>query len=1160
MGIPTSALNLLAFPQRWADGQLTLRYVCLPQGDPLAPLAPGEPAFADAELQFEARVIGSLEHLPRAVDAVAVGPLVPVDPPMQKAALYAELAGLISISGDAPPPAGPVAPRFHKPLTASYRELVGERQLSRWMAAADDYVCALHEGHGAQPAAPVPQRADLRWGEVLAHALRQPLLAAALGLMGELRVPLADPEMLARGGWVYLALVAGSAYAANPALVSALAARLPPLDADRSVYAAVLFPVDGAGVADDAYGEAERYHRGFARLVHATQGDRDGDAIRLAWDDEQLAECYNRQVAADASAAMGTAGYRVDVRDVDGDPDGNGRWHSLQQVASVEDLALGQRVIGAYEGEALVEVAPTQVSNAQPGEFWMPPYFCTWRGSSLVLTDPDLTQLHAALVVDPEFEGTRLNRQQRFVPLGDKDVLLRYGHRYAFRVRLADLSRGGPSPDEATPQDGGRDAHHECEVAFQRHRPPGAVEVLQRPTRDDLRLVIAKPGLGHPEVLYTGVHSFADLEATVADSGARQRAPALPDPDVLQLRITLEVRALRGDRSDWWPLYQTSRSFDGDRMTLSLAPQPIAGLDGFLPLADEGPLPLPAARDLRLVMVAVGRTDAGYFASNDARLGPPVTVELRAVGGEEDGLLVAAPRLTAFYFRDPGVVAGLPRPLPRLAQESALAARGLTLSGRPGARTVFGCATALRHVLAPDAASLTLASDAELNQRWINVLRFDLARDWSWNALAIDGVVIQRRLSRPQQDDVLEMAGTMTLPSAVARDAAGPGDVEAGARAPCRQSSQLVFIDAIDPKPGLRPPGEPVEFPSELTVSYEIAFVLRDGVPAADSATASILLPVTTPPVQVPRLVSAGIALSPHQNAEDYSSTAQRRRMLWLEFEAQPGDPDDAYFVRVLASAADPLLTREALAEVVEPALALDAETVRMIVPGQARDDAGLQAMQPLQLPSGSGAHFLVPLPEGLDADSPELLGLFTYEIRLGHVGARWSTAQGRFGPPLRVAGVQHPPPPLVCQAFRNANEIRVRAPFATPVQDGRHVRPPEGPKTRLWGLLYARVQQADAAAWRNLMLMRVPLRPPPGDLAERQPETAGPLLFGEGQFAVGELQSLLARHGLGTDAPLTTLVVEFHTEPEIDDPLGRQLGHARMLRVSPLIPVPELC
>ena len=131
--------------------------------------------------------------------------------------------------------------------------------------------------------------------------------------------------------------------------------------------------------------------------------------------------------------------------------------------------------------------------------------------------------------------------------------------------------------------------------------------------------------------------------------------------------------------------------------------------------------------------------------------------------------------------------------------------------------------------------------------------------------------------------------------------------------------------------------------------------------------------------------------------------------------------------------------------------------------------------MQPLLRRSDGGAHFLIPLPDGLEASSPELFSMFTYEVRLGHTDERWSTAHGRFGPPLRVAGVQHPPPPLVCQAARGLDFIRVRAAFATPVQDGRHVRPLL-PKTRLWALLYARVEQADAVAWRNLLLLRTPL------------------------------------------------------------------------------------
>ena len=1167
MAITTSALNLLAFPQRWEGGVLTVRFLCLPQGDPQQALAPGLPSFDMANLQFEARLIGNLDHLPREADAQVAGldALVLDEPPVQKAALFAELATRFKVASADPLPAALLTPpSFRKTVTASYRDLVGSRELSGWLASADDYACALHAGHASQPDKPALLSDALRWGEVLAFALRQPKLAMALGLLGQARVMPPDAAFYAQGGWVYIGLHATSDGAGVAGMVSSFAARIPPLGDDRGLYAPVLFPVDGAGVADDAFRDAERYDRGFARLVHATQGDQDGDAIRLGWDDEQVAEALNRQVAVATEAPMGTAGFRIDVRDMTEDD----TWHSLQQVASVGPLALGQLTIGAWQGESVVEVVPASVSPAFPGEFWMPPYFCTWRGSSLVLTDPDLTRLHQRAGFDPEFDASRLGREQVFEPVGDKDVPLLYGHRYAFRVRMADLSRGGPPPEEPTPFEAGRDVRYLCEIAFQRHRRPGQIQVLQRPARGHLRLVIAKPALGHPELLFTGAHSFADLEASLEGNAARQREMGLPDPDVLKVHIRLEVRALQGDSTSWWPLYETERDFDAAEITLELAPEDSATLDGFAAAQPAvGPLAVPAARALRLVLTAIGRDDVGYFASEAARLGVAVSVELRAPALEEEPLLAAAPSLSSFFFRTPGADAAVPRPLARLAQELGLRAQDLVLGGSPGQRAVLGCSSALRHVLSPEGSALTLASDADLQQRWVNVLQFDIARDWSWDGLAeggAGGLVVNRRLSRPGQDDVVELAGTVTLPRAVGAAtaaAADAGPAGLGARAPLRQSTRVVFLDAVDPKPKINPAGEPVLFPTELTISYVVDVVLRDGLPAPDSVAAAVLLPITTPPVQVPRLVSAGIALSPHIPAGDYSATNQRERMLWLEFDAVPTDPGDAYFVRVLACAADPLLTKEVIAEVSpEPALPLDAEWMRFVVPDQPRDDNGLRAMQALLRPSSSGAHYLIPLPEGLGADAPELLSLFTYEVRLGHADARWSTAQGRFGPPLRVAGVQHPPPPLVCQAARSDEGIRVRAPFATPVQDGRHIRPPEGPKTRLWALLYARVEQVDASAWRNLMLLRMPLERPPGDFAERRPETSGPLLFGEGRFEAAALAQALRRHGLHAQAPLTTLVVEFHTEPDIDDPLGKHLGHARMLRVSPLIAVPDAC
>lgn len=82
-------------------------------------------------------------------------------------------------------------------------------------------------------------------------------------------------------------------------------------------------------------------------------------------------------------------------------------------------------------------------------------------------------------------------------------------------------------------------------------------------------------------------------------------------------------------------------------------------------------------------------------------------------------------------------------------------------------------------------------------------------------------------------------------------------------------------------------------------------------------------------------------------SVDDYSSTEQRRRQLWLEFESSPLDKDDAYFVRVLANAPDPMLidNQESIPEVDEPSLPIDPEWIRMIQQNQPRDDSGIGAM-----------------------------------------------------------------------------------------------------------------------------------------------------------------------------------------------------------------------
>jgi hypothetical protein len=1150
-----SKLSILTFPQHWEPNKLRVRFLCLPKISPLDPLEPGQPPFAQANLVFEANVIRGLGNLPRAADATGLGVLALDDPPLNKEELFAVLGQQFNIK---PRVAGaPVTPRFLKPVTESYRALTGRRQLSDYLLSEKDFECALHDAHASQPLEPEQLSDEVTWGQLMAYALRQPKLAMALGLIGEATIDFDDPTVFQEGGWLYLSLHTDSDYSALPPPFKALfAARIPPLNDERSLYAAVLFPVDGAGVADDVFREAERYDQGFARMVHGAQIHDGGDAIRLAWDDEQIAEWLNRQVNPTTEAPMGTAGYRVDVRTEEG------AWNSLVRIESAGDLMVGPLVLGPYVGESVVEVMPAQVAPARVGEYWMPPYFATWRGSSLVLTDSNLNLLHQRkdLLKNPNAATLLLNREKTFVAVDATLVPLRYGATYDFRIRLADLTFGGPPSTDDTPAL----PQAITTINFQRRTRPTQLIVTHRPTSDKPVVTIEKPRIGYPEAVFTGAVSFVDL-TTALDADIllkREREMSVPDPDVLNVEILVEVRALEGDVKTYLTLYTTTRAFDDNEIDLNLQTQDLATLDLLAAVQPgDGPLVIPTARDIRLTLVGLGRNEPGYFATADLRRGLPVTVEIRATAQIEAPLFTAVESpLRSFFFQPPPPDGSVASPVARLATELELDHSGLTLAGRKGRRTVFACSAALRHTLSPERASITISSGADVVQRWINVLRLELARDWTWDGLAEEGIAVQRRVKRPKQADVVELAGTIRLPHALTRTATSVDSTDP--RNVVRQSTEIIFFDAVDPQPKPNPPplpGEvPGEFPTELTIEYEIAPVFKGEVPAPEPATEEILLPVTTPPVQVPKLVSAGIALSPYVAADDYSATEQRHRSLWIEFETLPLDPDDAYFVRVVANAPDPMLIAidEVIPEVIEPPLPIEPEWMRLIEQGQPRDNSGLRAMELLDQPAEAGPHYLVDLPNGLTETSLELFGMFTYEIRVGHTDKRWCSAQGRFGPALRVAGVQHPTPPLVCQAARTEFAIRVRAPYATPVHNGRNVRR-RFPRTSMWAVLYARVRQTDAASWRNLLLDRTRMSPAEEFL---NLEADARTMFAHGLFELVQIQNLLRQLGLPNDTPLTTLAVELFTDPLPPDPLGQDLGHARMLRVSPLVPVPDQC
>ncbi len=233
-----------------------------------------------------------------------------------------------------------------------------------------------------------------------------------------------------------------------------------------------------------------------------------------------------------------------------------------------------------------------------------------------------------------------------------------------------------------------------------------------------------------------------------------------------------------------------------------------------------------------------------------------------------------------------------------------------------------------------------------------------------------------------------------------------------------------------------------------------------------------------------------------------------------------------------------------------------------MITPQQVQDLAGLSTMQQLEPASNSDRRFLVPLPPNTDPLSPELFSFYTYEIRVGHDRGpandpHWTTAQGRFGEPLVLEGVQHPAPELACSAIAEPNgAIRVNAPYDAPYVGLRRVLP-NPPNTQIWVVLYARVMQADTSTRRNIQIAMKQLQPLISKEAEENKSV--PLVEqGEANWSGAEALDALASAGLPYDTPITALAVELLPEPNssFSDPLGGDLGHVRILRTSPLASV----
>ncbi len=1207
-------LTLVPYLQAWDHTSriLSIRLLRAPTGNPLEPLVPPPavvPAFADANFAFSVSISDAINALPQRslTDQVTVlpdpaGAVTTVSSPHARTIFTAIKDALQIPDGPAAdtfaPQSRDLSTQLHKYLPRSYRQSFPFVRPRTSLAVIDDsYYCLMTCPPDPQPAVP---SMVIGWGEALAFSVRQPRLAQALGLIVTLDIPLDAAPRLEHGGWLWVELATASdfsAQAATPGFLRAFATRVPelPVDRERPVFTPVTIPVSDDAAAASALGnfdkvmiEATRFDDGFAKIVHGRQPlsadllDEDGtgapigrdEGIQLGWDDEDILEGQNRALGAPPEgedpvlAPRGVIGYRVDVR-----PEGGATWTSLSMVEAPLDLGAD---LGVALEERWSEVVPTEHSS----QLWLPAWFVNWRGGSLVVSTTDEQRL---MNVPP-------GRPVPALPVGADGVELRYGHRYEFRVRLADTTGGGPGVDAAPRRVGESPT---ALVHMLRHRAPSLVvvdTVTAGPGGRVSNVRVRRPPLGYPEAQFAAGQAvraslLAQIAANDAAAPSDATAPTVPDPDTayLQIRVLLRPPGLdpQADGEGFVEWYRTTRPFPADPsqpLDLALSWQDAshyeeidvsaqAGAEG----AVTGPITLTTARDVRLEVRALGRDDLSYFATDDARLGPAEVIDLHLTAtqaAEADILRVLAPsdQLRSVFLRPDltGNGAGFnavmhavatqnepsPALLSRLAASLDLASDGPMLMGGAGERVAFSCA-GLTHHVAPDASSIEFFDQSELAGQWINAVQVVIDRDWTWRGAGSPTLLVSRTVSLP--DAVGAPSETVDVGSVELMNTI---NVQA-AKNPDRSFTRMVFLDAFAPR--LAPDG----FPYEMAVTYQVSLRLEGGGQIVQSIQTR--LPIVTPPRQAPAVVAAGLALTPYEHDSEYASTGSRIKRLWLEFAEPLSDPRDAYFVKPLTITPDPMLlpgTEPPADPDVVPGSSLDPELVRVITPGQVRDLAGLSTMQRLEPSANSDRHFLVPLPPNTDPSSPELFSFYTYEIRVGHdhgpaANPLWSTAQGRFGESLVLEGVQHPAPELTCSVIvEPAGALRIRAPYASPYL-GLHRVLPNLPNTEIWIVLYARLTQADGSTKRNIQIDLRQLRP-------RRPHTTSTPLFVEGEtsWSGDEIKSALALAGLPEEAPISSLAVELLPEPNgsFADPLGGDLGQVRILRTSPLTAVERDC
>ena len=920
--------------------------------------------------------------------------------------------------------------------------------------------------------------------------------------------------------------------------------------------------------------------------------------IRLGWDDEQLLIWMNRQMKQDEAlpagrrtdAPMGAFQYRVDVRLHSDEIPNPNPWQPLCRVRNKIDLVMGETIdVKDHESELGVTVFPAQLDARKDQPYWLPQYFAGWIGKSLVLPDVD------AINIFRKTENADPDRKAKvndiYAAAGLENISLTYGSKYDFRVRLMDTTGGGPTLDKSRIYDA---PAPEGFCDFRRYVQPQTVRLRDPlPVQDDAyytndRVAMKRPLLGYPSVLFTGQYPNAvnDLIADVNAAMAERREVGLADPDVDSVEVLVEIKALEMDmllryntdsRESYAMLYITKRTFPAnlngeleipftfvDAHVLNFTDSQDLGelgltTDGDI-IDDHTDIVLPTSRDVRITLRPVVANKPEYYGRNTdlPKKGKPVTLITRRASTDETSLFKSTgdvdrirgiwlqPDTDTYLKATTGEVfvenyqpsnssSMIERLVNAINRSIEVESKGLSLTGKPGARLQFGASRFIRHNLSPDSTNITFSTKGDLLNHWIIPITLLLNRDWTWDgAMPVSFEVYRQKkfagvgLSDEEIDAIPwedeELVGDIEMKQAINIQALYNPD---------RSQTYLCFLDSVEPNSS-----DPLRLPEEIMVQYRIHPLFKslpDPVDVNPDPDLLLLLhlPITTKPAQVPRIVSAGIAQSKYVADETYSSTEPRKRFLWLEFDEPLRNPNDNYFIRMLAYSPDPLLASwesGMLRAPEEPNLPIDPEPIRIISPEHTDDKSGLNAMEEMIKADSSDVHYLVPLPPGLHAASAELFGFFTYELRVGHKKG-WSTAQGRFGSALRTTGAQHPLPQLFCTVNRNEKYIIVNAPYAQTLFNGADVTS-KPPRTQLWALLYAQVKRADDMAYRNILLDdQLFVLPPP----QIDPQTGMQIIdintdaiqYGITGWLNRDVERLLKQFGLPVDSKLSILTVE---------------------------------